>query len=300
MCVGSAFDAHIKAYLSEKLFGEIREGYSYEQLFEEQIDECNRSFARIAGQRVFDAYMRTGAVANLLTSLEMASFEPRFETSVEDFVSICGEAVPLLGKPDIYYVVGGEHHVIVDWKINGYCGNSNTSPKPGFIMAYDSWSYGHYDQSRTHMMPHKDCSLETIGDITINVARTMDQANAEWADQMSIYAWILGESIGSQFIVNIEQLAGPGVIGRGGVEEQPKIRVAVHRSCVQEVYQRDLEQRIGQCWTACQSVEAYNAAAPDINTTDLDNLYKAFKVHEGEEKAVVDWYASITRQHKGF
>lgn len=297
MCVGSAFDARIKAYLSLKLFDEVREGYSYEELFEEQVEPANRDFARVAGERVYDAYMRTGAVADLLTSLQMASFEPRFESTVEDVVTIGGFQVPMLGKPDIYYVLEGDQHVIVDWKVNGYCGNSNTSPKPGFIMCYDTWPYGAYKQSASHMTSHKDCSLDSDG---CNVARTLDQGNVEWADQMCIYAWILGEGIGAPFIVNIEQLAGPGIVGRAGVEEYPKIRVAVHRSRVQATYQLDLANRILQCWQASQSKEAFQLAAPDLNIDELDNLFKAYMVHEGEQQATVDWFASITRQHKGF
>ncbi len=129
MAVGSAFDAFIKSWLVEKIKGKDP-AFQKESLFEAQVEPHNRDEAWRAGQTVFNAYSKQGALADLLLDLEGCVGQPRFEARIEAPVSKSGTFgdVPLLGKPDIYFITKLGARVIFDWKVNGYYSRSSVSP----------------------------------------------------------------------------------------------------------------------------------------------------------------------------
>jgi len=113
MAVGSAFDAYVKAHLEKCLFGKEL----FEELFESQVEEHNRDWAREAGKHVFDAYRVSGALKDLLIELQQSKEPPVFEGTINEEVN----GVPLLGKPDVFFINKYDAHIIFDWKVNRQC-----------------------------------------------------------------------------------------------------------------------------------------------------------------------------------
>jgi hypothetical protein len=151
MSIGSAFDAYVKSYLHTALFGVGNDPrYGFESLFEAQVEPHNRDWARDHGQYVFNQYKSAGALADLMTELRGAQGEPRFEFEAkgavngyrEPAVKRLGEVV-LMGKPDCHFINNQGAHVILDWKVNGYCSPSAHSPKPGYIRMRSAGKTNH-------------------------------------------------------------------------------------------------------------------------------------------------------------
>jgi len=284
MAAGAAFDAFIKSYLVENLFGEKRPKFELKTLFEEQVEPHNRDWAKLAGGHIFTQYKKLGAIADLMLELSHATHEPRFEFTVTDDVAIRGGAVPLLGKPDVYFITKGGEHVVYDWKVNGYCGKSPTSPKPGYIIVRGG---------RTSGKAHKDCQTINKGGIDVNVATTLEVIDESWASQISIYAWILGEEVGSQFIAGIDQ-----IVAAPNNTDFPDLRVASHRCRVGKQFQIDLEIRIYEIWEAIKSGHIFDNLSreeSDARCLMLDNYYKAFPTSDDPKDK---WFQQITREHE--
>jgi hypothetical protein len=136
MAIGSAFDAYAKSYLVERLFGSNADPkYSFDALFESQVERQNRDWAREHGRYVFEQYQQSGALADLFTELKSAQGQPRFEFEVKGAVSGYREgatrtigSVVLLGKPDVAFVNKAGVMIVIDWKVNGYCSKNPPSP----------------------------------------------------------------------------------------------------------------------------------------------------------------------------
>lgn len=226
MAVGSAFDAYIKADLYARFVAGGDPAYEFEALFEAQVEEQNRDWARPNGRHVYESYKAVGAYEAIAAQLEKSETPPRFEFEIQGPVSHQDETVVLLGKPDLVYTLAGKT-IIRDWKVNGYCGRSALSPDPGYVMIYGGRSDG---------KPHKDAILKQVGGITINSGKGLEQVRnrISWARQLAIYAWLLGAPVGSDFVCGIEQL----VSKPNG--EFPEIRVAAHMYQVGAMFQQTL------------------------------------------------------------
>ena len=176
MAAGSAFDAYVKAYLSQRILGHS----DLDAMFESEVERQHWDFGREAGVNLLRAYLRSGACKELLAKLEAAE-AVSFESTVVREV----EGVPIKGKPDLEY-----DEVILDWKVTGYCYVGTTSPKPGYVMCRDGWRG---KQSRSHGKAHK-------------FYRCLQDANPAWADQLATYSMI--GSRNAKWGV-IHQLCGP-------------------------------------------------------------------------------------------
>ena len=121
MSVGSAFDAHVKVAIDKALGLGI---FIFDELFEKQVEACNRDWARVAGQNCFDQYTDSGALQSLLVLLKDSPSEPQMEftSTMEVERGVAGSIgdVVILGIPDLMFFVG-TIRVILDWKVNGYC-----------------------------------------------------------------------------------------------------------------------------------------------------------------------------------
>jgi PD-(D/E)XK nuclease superfamily len=291
MSVGSAFDAYIKHHLVQRLRGTVPPEFEFETIFEMQVEEQNRDWAREAGKFAFEAYERSGAIADLMIDLLAASTEPRFEFTVNENVSMemRVDAVPLLGKPDIYFVSKNGVHMIFDWKVNGFCSKHGASPKAGYVKIRDGWDHSVRKMSRNCNQAHKDAHLYDEDGVIINVAKPFEEVDTTWADQLSIYAWLMGEAVGAEFVIGIEQLAC-----KPGAPNQPHIRVASHRGCVSPEYQRGLFDRAAQAWKIIQSGHIFDDMSLERSMElqrVLDDYHKAFIV-ENENDA---WFNKVTR-----
>ncbi len=304
MAIGSAFDAYVKAYMSRELFGEVRPGFDLDELFEKQVELQNRDWARGAGKYAFDCYLKSGAMLALMVELETAESEPRFEFTIQGDIAYSinlgisgGEnrtvegVVPLLGKPDLYYVTVGGSHIVYDFKVNGFCGNSATSPKPGFTIIRDGWDHDDYKPSRGEGRAHKNCTLTNVDGILINENIFFEDISDDWAVQLTIYGWELGVPVEEPFVAGIEQLVAKPI-----GEEYPLIRVASHRAIISQEYQRNLCLRLHAMWSSIQSGYIFTDRTreeSDAHCAVLDERYKAFGDEDDPREA---WFTQATRQ----
>jgi hypothetical protein len=227
MAIGASFDAYIKSHLYELLIGKNLK-YELRTLFENQVEKHNWDWAWENGKKVFDDYKEAGQIDRLLKEIDGHIGEVRFEFDLQDNI----QGVPLLGKPDLFFIHRSSTRVILDWKINGFCASRTTSPAKGYTLLQPGNKI------------HKKCVLETVNGIEINTFFKLEDVNSQWADQLSIYAFLLGEEIGSEgFIVGLDQIVGP----------KDKLRFATHRLQISPEYQYNLMELIEQIWQTIQS-----------------------------------------------
>lgn len=263
MAVGSAFDAYIKSYLQKCLFGKDADpAFEFETLFEKQVEAHARDQARIDGGCVFDCYRRCGAIADLMLELNKAVNKPRFEFDLQGFIHAPIGPVPVLGKPDIFFINDQGARVILDWKVNGFYSKSTTSPAKGYIMVRDGWEAGVKKPSGNNRMPHgfpTEYKGIKIGEFL------MEEVNSEWADQLLIYSWLLGEEPGSMdLILGIDQIVGPS----------PTLRVASHRTRSAPTYQYSLVERLDSAWqqiTSCSYLSQTEREHLDLMAQNLSD-----------------------------
>ncbi len=242
MAVGSAFDAYVKAALHRELFGEgAAEGrYYLDVLMTDQVEKHVRDWGRAAGRHVFDCYKYTGAYDELLGELSQAADEPRFEFTATGVVA----GVPVSGKPDCCFTHQSGAHVMLDWKVNGYCSKRAVSPKKKHAMCRDGQ---HMDRPSLRAgRPHKNYEPMFFKGMTIG-KHCLSEANPSWADQIAIYGWMTGEEPSTEDMVAcIDQIvAKPAPV--------PLLRVANHRCRVSAAWQMLLVDRLKDCWNTIQS-----------------------------------------------
>jgi len=296
MSVGSAFDAHVKAYYHTHLFGKgTNPEFEFDTIFEAQVEPHNRDWARYAGQYAFDAYKTSGACVDLLMELQKAKSEPRFEFTLQETLfrghEDCPDGVPVLGKPDVYFINTEGCPIVLDWKVNGFCSKYNKSPAKGYVKVRDGWQGS---PSRGAGACHKDALVVKTNGIKINCGITMDEVDKKWATQLTTYAWLMGARVGEQFICAIDQLCckpdgskeetipANGTTGAYILEvQQPKVRVAEHRCTVSDTYQKDVRKKFVHLWNVIQDgthiFRHMELADSQERCTSLDNVYKAFE-----------------------
>lgn len=238
--VGSAFDAFVKSDLYHLLYGSNDPKYKLESLFEAQVESHNRDFAYEAGLHVFECYRISGAYDRLVDLLKQSEVNPRFEFDVR--AEIVG--VPFLGKPDCYFKVNG-HAIVHDFKVNGYCSKSATSPNKGYKICTDG--YVDVKQSQSHNTSHKQFVPQTVDGLVIDTGCLEDCSEA-WADQLSLYSWSLGVPIRSQYILSIDQIVAKPI-----TEGKPLLRVASFCARVRPSYQDLLAKRFADAWEVIKS-----------------------------------------------
>lgn len=251
MSIGSAFDAYCKSFLHDKLFGKNHEDsnrFDLRAIFEAQVEKQHWDWAWKNGEYCFQMYKESGALMDLLTDLQAAKSNPRFEFEVHGQVNGYREGidkkingVTLLGKPDAAYINSEGVHVILDWKVNGYCSKWPTSPTRGYVRLRGeggkSWGC------------HKDCSPFELGNMTINIGGFLEQYKEDWARQLSIYAWLCGESVGSDFVIAVDQMS----CKPGATFDRPSIRVAEHRIRVSKEFQWEVFRKACEIWEIVHS-----------------------------------------------
>lgn len=228
---GSAFDAHAKAALYSTLIGDGNPKYTLENLFKEQVEPHNREWALPEGKYIFDEYVRLGAYDSLLQQLKNVSEPPRFEFEVNAVIG----GVPITGKPDCRFITSGTIHVVHDWKLNGYCSKRPTSPTQGYQYCWPD------DKAHKLYIP------QAHGDMTIS-AGYLEDYDSDWADQLCIYGWCMGEKIGDQNVVlQIHQIVAKPI-----PDKRPLLRVAQLRCRVRDSYQDFLLKRLQRVWEHIQ------------------------------------------------
>jgi hypothetical protein len=240
MSVGSAFDALVKAYLFKAIYGESKayvSGYSISNLVSKQCEEHTLPESLVIACDCFEQYRETGALLDLLQFMRQSKVDPRMEFDVVKEVG----GVPLLGKPDNHFHTIAGAHVIVDWKVSGSVSDRGVSPQQGFQLSRDIRGTATSGKAHAKYMPHQIGGVEVSG-------VPMNETTDYWADQLSTYAWCLGEPVGSEdFIVQIEQLACrpcPASDDSGRL----RVKCCTHRTFVSASHQQELLARYQNCW----------------------------------------------------
>lgn len=278
MSVGSAFDAFVKNCLVVHVYGGLQNHPEFEldAIFEEQVEPQNRTFAKVAGQRVFDQYRYSGALSDLMLDIDKAVENPRFEfTLLTKF-----EGVPLMGKPDCSYVVETpsktKQTIIRDFKVNGYCGQRRLSPKKGYLRVRDGWRPTDANpENRNNHGQHKDACPMVVGGVLLNISHFIEDIDPTWARQLVIYAWQMGAVVGGPFFVGIEQ-----AFRHGGDADGPLMRFASSMCRSSTVFQTTLLAQIKQMWGQIQSgwiFDNLSREENDIRCNILDEQGKAFE-----------------------
>ncbi len=260
--VGSAFDAFVKSQLMSDLF----EKPCFEELFESQVEEHNWDFAFKAGQHVYECYKACGAYADLLSMLENAKEEPQFEFDADTEI----DGIPIMGKPDCRFVHRDGAHVILDWKVNGYCSKSAVSPRKGFALARDGrfWPKPSLSNGKSHLL------YEPIMFLGLQVNKFyMEQVSIDWADQLTMYGWMMGEEVGNEnVVVCIDQIVAKPAGKKGLADGKPLLRIANHRSRVSAAYQHSLVARLKLMWDAAQEGHVFSELDKEENDARCASL----------------------------
>jgi hypothetical protein len=274
MAIGSAFDARVKTALSHALFGT---GFVFEEIFESQVEEQNRDWALEESKYVFAAYKTAGAYDELLAELQKSNIPPRFEFSIEGVVG----GVPMLGKPDCHFRLG-EIDVILDWKVRGYCSKYAQSPTKHYRIVRD----GHkLKASRNSGEPHPGYMPIDLQGVEIH-AGYLEYANPTYADQTTMYGWLLGLEVGSENVVcRIDELCCKPC------EPRPLIRVANLVARVSKDYQLGLLNRYQTLWDNVQTGLFFDLdPVKNAERVETLSLFSANLVNED------DWFASVVRK----
>jgi len=262
MSVGSSFDAFVKSHLYGDLVG-VDPKYELHALFESQVEEASRDFAWDAGEYLFDRYVDSGAYQYLIGTIEASGSEPRFEFTLKKEVG----GVMLLGKPDCWFKTDVD--ILLDWKVNGYCSKSATSPKPMFMMCVDTWEpTPKLKATRGGNRPHKKFEPVEYGGLTIG-NHWLEDVDKKWADQISIYMWMLGVPVGNEETITcIDQLVCKPHA------ERPLIRIAQHRCRISADWQFNLMTRLQSCWNTIKSGHIFT----DLTKEENDARYEVLEM----------------------
>ena len=281
MSVGSAFDAYVKSFLYESIIGKNPK-FELRTLFDAQVEPQNRDKAYDAGKILFEKYKASGALSDLMLDLQSGVSEPRFEISVQGVINGYREGVSrqfgsvmLLGKPDVFYINKHGAHVILDWKVNGFYSKNPVSPKKGYVRC------------RPNGGQHKDAMCHTKNGVLINYAHPLELVDTTWADQLSIYGWLCGMEIGSDFITAIDQICCA----------QGTFRVAEHRTTVSKHHQQKLFDYAQELWDRILSGHFFTELTLEeskAKCSQLDDLYNPGKPTL-ESK---DWFDSVTERER--
>lgn len=287
MAVGSAFDAEVKSALNADLFGAgSNPQFEFQTIFESQVEPQCRDFALLAGKHVFECYKFCGAYDDLLSLLRKSVEPPRFEFTVEGLVGIA----PFLGKPDLRFVPdlgSGPFHCVFDWKVKGYCSKYGASPSKGYEICLDG--FASEKPSRSHGKEHAKFLAMDYNGMTIN-AGYMETCNNEYADQLTLYGWLLGEKVGSEVVLGIEEL-----VAKYMGDEPPTLRYARHRGRVKAEYQQALFERVQRCWNAITSGHVFldmSRADSDARCEVLEQMSVGLATDTSDEG---QWMNEVTR-----
>lgn len=289
MAVGSAFDAEVKAALHAALFGTgSNPQFEFQTIFESQVEPQCRDFALTAGKVVMEAYKLCGAYDDLLNLLRKSIEPPRFEFKVEGTVG----GAPFTGKPDCRFVLDlgqGRISCIWDWKVHGYCSKYNTSPSKGYMTCLDGFQAAKPSQS--HGKEHKLFKAMDYRGLLIN-SGYMEFCNSEYADQLTLYSWLLGEQVGDENVVlGIEELcAKPG--------SPPTLRYARHRGRVKADYQVALEARVKKCWQAIISGHIFTEMSREDSDARCQVLDEMAVGLMSDGSALDQWFNDATRERR--
>lgn len=297
MSIGSAFDAYAKSWLHENLFGKGNDPrYSFQALFEAQVEPHMRDWALTNGEYVFEQYKQSGALSDLLSELRNANGTPRFEFKLQGAVHGYREGkterienVILHGRPDVAFINSAGFQVVYDWKVNGYCSRNAPSPLPGYIRLRSAGKNQHGQ--------HKDCMPMVCDGLMINIACYLEDVKGpydqgeEWATQLAVYHWLLGSPFCSEnLLVGIDQLVCDAT-----KSALPSIRVAEHRTRVSKRWQQRVFDVAAHIWECIHSDHFFRDMSKEESQARCKVLDRMQETLKGDGTINDQWIAGVAR-----
>ena len=176
MAMGSAFDALVKAQITEDLQTTTR--FDARELFNQQVAKEFREELWPKAQYALAMYKECGAYGIAVADMGLASLEPRFEFDVS--ADILG--VPVFGKPDAFYLNKYGTPVILDWKVNSLLGGVNKKKK-------------FYALCHQTGLPAKNTIVRSNQGLPVCVSHGLEDVDESWAFQQFVYDIGLGSKI---------------------------------------------------------------------------------------------------------
>jgi len=286
MSVGGSFDAYAKSALHERLFGRgAAPQFEFQTIFENQVEPHNRNFALQAGKYIFDCYVLTGAFDELLAMLQKSKEPPRFEFEVRGEI----KGVPIVGKPDCRFIHECGVHVILDWKVKGFCSKYGASPSKNYRLCRDGYG-APYKSSRSHNKAHECYVPYDHHGFEINKFY-LEAGNDEYADQLCLYGWLLGEQIGDEEVVCcIDE-----IVSKYMPEGKPLLRVAHHRARVGNAHQMTVINRMTDCWDAITNGWIFRDLSREENDAKCQHLEEKVIALQSDGSVAEDLFAQMAR-----
>ena len=146
--------------------------------------------------------------------------------------------------------------------------------------------------SKSHGTQHTNYMDFNHRGLTINVGY-MEYCNDEYADQLCLYGWLLGEKPGDENVVGMieEIVAKPA-------SPTPLLRVANHRARIKADHQQKLQDRVARCWEAVKPGHVFTDLTPEENAGRcqvLDDTAVGLGTGAGPYD---DWFNEVSRPSK--
>jgi hypothetical protein len=124
--------------------------------------------------------------------------------------------------------------------------------------------------------------------LTIN-AGYLETCSDEYADQLCLYGWLLGERPGDENVVcMIEEIVSKYT------GEKPLLRVANHRGRVKADYQATLKERVARCWQAITSGHVFADMTREESDARCQVLEETAVGLDGNSE-LDQWFNKMTR-----
>jgi hypothetical protein len=145
--------------------------------------------------------------------------------------------------------------------------------------------------SRSHGKEHGMFLAMDFRGLTIN-SGYLEFCNDEYADQLCLYGWLLGEKVGDENVVlGIEALVSK-YTGEG---HPPTLRYARHRGRVKADYQAKLAERVATCWQAITSGHVFTAMTREESDARREVLEEMAVGLTSDGSALDQWFNEVTR-----
>jgi hypothetical protein len=285
--VGSAFDARVKSELYERYYGAgyKPEKYSFEALFLKQVDEERRDFARDRGIYVYESYVKSGMYKRFTDVFDLAVEPPKFEFKVQKTVG----GVPFLGLPDGHAKLASGRSVIADWKVNGFCSKSNTSPNKGYAKCLDG--YTAKKPSKSHEQSHKEHVAFMLDGIEIS-EHFMEDVEEKWASQTTGYGWCLDCPVGNEDTIYMIHQCVAKPLPSGAM---PLLRFADFRARTRKPFQEMLMKNYQRVWKAVSTGHIYDEMSKQNSDKEVARMHDLAEALYGDESEHAEFYSDVIR-----
>ena len=174
--------------------------FAFEAIFESQVEPQCRDFALTAGQarlRRLQAVRRLRRTARAAEAVRRAA-----PLRVQGRWHHCRRCRSPASRTAASCSTSASDciHCILDWKVRGYCSSMPPARRKGYMLCRDG--YQSDKPSKSHGTQHTNYLAYNHRGLTIN-AGYMEYCNDEYADQLCLYGWLLGEKPGDENVVGM-------------------------------------------------------------------------------------------------